>query len=46
MSANENSETNRLFNSVHHVQLSVRGELEDIDEDVTEYEREQARIME
>eukprot|EP00956_Cyclotella_meneghiniana_P024722 scaffold50044_cov50-Cyclotella_meneghiniana.AAC.1 len=46
MSAEEDSETNRLFNSVRHVQQSVRGELVDEEEDVSEYEREQARIME
>ena len=46
MVADTDNETSRLFNSVSHVQKSVRGQLEDVDEDVSEYEREHARVME
>eukprot|EP00956_Cyclotella_meneghiniana_P042471 scaffold248481_cov53-Cyclotella_meneghiniana.AAC.4 len=46
MTDDSNSETNHLFNSVNHVQQAARGELDDADEGVTEYELEQARIME
>ena len=46
MTPDTDNETARLFNSVAHIQKSVRGQLEDIDEDVSEYEREHARIME